>query len=221
MGAITGAAAAALFVPLEPAHVANDVDAAWARMTPEALLDLRLRSSLQYLEHVIGREPEGIGRAIELLGPAATAGTTEGHPVYAGLRSLGWTGSPLGDVWRACDLVRERRGDSHRNAWVAAGVDPVELCVLTDLWRGASIASASGTWPKEAPEAAAVRLREHGLLDGDALTPEGQAFRDDIEVATDRQERAAVEQLGDDVDELFTLLAPWARAVIESATGSA
>jgi hypothetical protein len=219
MGAISGASAAALFAPQEPTGVARAVDDAWTRTTPAALLAERLRASVAYLERVLGPEPDGIERALELLRPAATAGSTEGHPVYAGLRSLGWTDSGLGDLWRACDLVRERRGDSHRNAWVAAGADPAELCVLTDLWRGASIASTSATWSKDALAAAAERLRARGYVDDDGITPGGRAFRDDIELATDRQERAALETLGDDVDELFTLMAPWARAVIESATG--
>jgi hypothetical protein len=220
MGAIGGASAAALFAPLEPRGVAAAVDDAWSRTTPEALLDRRLRASVAYLEGVIGAEPDGIERALELLRPASTAGSTQGHPVYAGLRGLGWTDSALGDLWRACDLVRERRGDSHRNAWVAAEVDPVELCVLTDRWRGASIASATTTWPDAARSEALERLRARGLLDGDELSSEGRTLRDDIEVATDRQERAAVEALGDDVDELFTLMAPWSRAVIESAMGT-
>ncbi len=218
MGAISGASAAALFAPLEPRSVAAAVDEAWTRTTPGELLETRLRSAVAYLEHVIGPAPEGLPRATELLQPVATAGTAEGHPVYAGLRTLEWPGTPLGDLWRSCDLVRERRGDSHRNAWVAAGVDPVELCMLTDLWRGASIASASGTWPEADRAAATQRLRERGLVDDGELTAEGRAFRDDIELATDRQEHAAVEALGDDVDELFSLFAPWARAVIESAT---
>ena len=34
--------------------------------------------------------------------------------------------------------------------------------------------------------------------------------------ATDRQERTIVEALGDDADELLTLLEPWAAAVVES-----
>jgi hypothetical protein len=48
-------------------------------------------------------------------------------------------------------------------------------------------------------------------------TEAGRRLRDDVELATDRQERALVEALGDDVDELFGLLAPWARAVVAGA----
>jgi hypothetical protein len=220
MGAIDGAAAAALFAPQEPTGAAAAVDDAWARTTPDELLDLRRRSAVAHLEGIIGAKPDGLARAVDLLRPVATAGSTAGHPVYAGLRSLGWTGTDLGDLWRACDLVRERRGDSHRNAWVAAGIESAELCVLTDLWRGPSVASTSATWPVAALDAARVRLQDRGFVADDAsLTDAGRSFRDEIELATDRQEWAAVAALGDDVEELFGLLAPWSRAVIASISG--
>lgn len=220
MGAIRGEAAAALFVPLEPGGVARAVDDGFAHSTPDALLAARLRGAVDYLGGVLGPEPDGLTRAVELLRPVATAGTADGHPVYAGLLALGWTGSPLGDLWRASDLVRERRGDSHRNAWIATGLDAVELCVLTDLWRPRAIGSGTSTWPDDAVATAKQRLVDRGLVVDDQLTGTGRALRDEIELATDRQERAAAEALGDDVDELFALMAPWATAMIESFPGA-
>ena len=143
LGAIRGDAAAALLAPINPAGVVGALDAAWEVTTPAALLDARLDATTAHLAEVLGPEPAGIIRAIELLVPVALAAPTEGHPVYAGLRSVGLPGSPLGDLWRACDLVRERRGDSHRNAWVAAGFDPVEINVLTELWRRVPVGSVT------------------------------------------------------------------------------
>ena len=139
--------------------------------------------------------------------------------MYSGLRSLGLPGSPLGDLWRACDLVRERRGDSHRNSWVAAGFDPVEINVLTELWRGVPVGSVTTNqmgWSADDCESALVRLAEANLVDGAALTSEGKAVRDEIESATDRQEAVPAEILGADAEELFALLEPWARAVVTS-----
>ena len=46
--------------------------------------------------------------------------------LYAGLRSLPLPSPWLGRLWRAADVVRKYRGDSHITAWVAAGLDPVE-----------------------------------------------------------------------------------------------
>ena len=219
LGAIRGDAAAALLAPINPAGVVGALDAAWEVTTPSALLDARLDAATAHLAEAIGPEPEGIERAIELLVPVALAGPTEGHPVYAGLRSVGLPGSPLGDLWRACDLVRERRGDSHRNAWVAAGVDPVEINVLTELWRGVPVGSVTTNqmgWSATDCEEAIERLGEAGLVDGDALTPAGREMRDAIEAATDRQEAVPAGVLGGDAEELFALLGPWARAVVTS-----
>jgi hypothetical protein len=196
------------------------VDAAWPVADPEALLAARLQSATTFLAGLVGEEPEGVGRAVDLLRPVAEAASLAGHPVYAGLRSLDWPDSPLAQLWRACDMVREHRGDSHVNAFVAAGVSPVEVNLLSELWRGAGLFSITVgimRWPQAEADAALDRLRSRGWVDGEgdatALTPAGKEARDEIERATDRQERELVEALGDDVDELFALLEPWSRAV--------
>jgi hypothetical protein len=219
LGAVRGDAAAALLAPINPAGIVGSLDAAWEVTTPAALLDARLDAATGHLATVLGAEPEGIDRAIELLVPVSLAGPSEGHPVYSGLRSLGFPGSPLGDVWRACDLIRERRGDSHRNAWVSAGFDPVEINVLTELWRGVPLGSVTTNqmgWSTDDCDGAVERLTDGGLIAGVELTPEGRAQRDAIEAATDRQEAALAAVLGRDAPELFELLGPWARAVVTS-----
>jgi len=219
LGAVRGEAVAALFAPINPAHVTRALDAAWPVTTPDDLLDARLTAATGHLANVLGPEPEGIDRALELLMPAAIATPAEGHPVYAGLRAIGFPGSPLGDLWRACDLVRERRGDSHRNAWVTAGFDPVEINVLTELWRGVPVGSVTTNqmgWTVPDCTAALARLTETGLVAAGELTDEGRSARDEIERATDRQERALAEALGANAEELFALLDPWARAVVTS-----
>jgi hypothetical protein len=66
--------------------------------------------------------------------------------------------------------------------------------------------------------AALDQFRAGGLIAGDdSLTDEGRDFRERIERATDLQEAELVEALGEDVDELFELMAPWARAVVAAA----
>lgn len=217
LGAVRGEAVAALFAPINPSHVAAALDAAWEVTTPDDLLEARLTAATGYLADRLGPEPDGIDRALELLVPASIATAAEGHPVYAGLRAIGFPGSPLGDLWRACDLVRERRGDSHRNAWVTAGFDPVEINVLTELWRGVPVGSVTTNqmgWGNDDCLGALQRLHDAGLVDVDALTDEGRAVRDEIEAVTDRQERVLAEVLADDADELLTILTPWARAAV-------
>jgi hypothetical protein len=159
---------------------------------------------------------------VTILRPVVEAGSTAGHPVYAGLRSLPWPGTPLGDLWRASDMIRERRGGSHLNAWTAAGLSSVEIQLLTERWRtttnpGTTTADQMG-YSDDEVGAALHRFRSRGLVDVDgALTADGREYREGIERATDLQEAELVEALGNDVDELFDLMAPWARAVVASA----
>lgn len=222
LGRVPGAVAAALVAPMCPRRAAPAVDEAWRVTDPGTLLAARLRAATAHLERVLGPEPAGVDRAVDLLRPVVESAPAEGHPLFAGLCSLPWPGTPLGDLWRACDMVRERRGGSHLNAWVAAGLDPIELLLLTVQWRAKPNPGLAGPaemgWSEEEADAGRARLRASGLLDGDDhITDAGRQVRDEVELATDRQERPLVEALGDDVDELFELLAPWARAVVSGA----
>ena len=217
LGPIPGVAAAALLVPVRPASVAEAVDEAWAATTPDALLAARERAATGYVRSILGADVEGLGRAAELACRAADAGPVAGHPLAVAHRARGWTGDPLVDLWRACERIRERRHESHRNAWTAAGLDPCELCVLTDLWRGPLISSVSGSWSRAEQADALDALRARGLVAGTGITDEGRALRDAIEAATDAQEVEVVAALSDDADELLTLLAPWSTAVVEWA----
>jgi hypothetical protein len=222
MGKVPGRVAAALFAPQHPETVAAAVDDAWRHAEPEALLEARLRGATAYLARVLGDEPPGIDRAVTILGRVVEAGSTAGHAVYAGLQSLPWPGTPLGDLWRACDMIRERRGGSHLNAWTAAGLSSAEIQLLTERWRttrnpGSTTAEQMG-YSADEIGAALDGFRRRGLVDGAGeLTDAGRELRDAIERATDLQEAELVEALGDDVDELFELMAPWARAVVASA----
>lgn len=222
LGRVPGAVAAAVLAPLCPRRSAAAIDEAWRHTDPETLLAARRRAATAHLERVLGAEPPGVERAVARLRPVVDAAPTEGHPLFAGLRSLPWPGTPLGDLWRACDLVRERRGGSHLNAWLAAGLDPVELLLLTEQWRTKPNPGSAGPagmgWSEAEAAAGRERLRARRLLDRDhRITDTGSQLRDEVELATDHQERPLVQALGEDVDELFELLAPWARAVVASA----
>jgi hypothetical protein len=222
LGRVPGAVAAALFAPQHPETVAAAVDDAWREHEPEALLEARLAGATEYLGRALGEQPPGIERAVPILRRVAEAGSPAGHPVYAGLRSLPWPGTPLGDLWRASDMIRERRGGSHLNAWTAAGLSSVEIQLLTERWRttrnpGSTTAEQMG-YSAEQIETALDGFRARGFVDAaGGLTDEGRDFREAIERATDLQEAELVEALGDDVDDLFELMAPWARAVVASA----
>lgn len=216
MGQVPGEVVVAAFGVFNPAIVVPAVERGWATTDAASVLEARQRGATASLRRILGDSPAGGTRATELLRAAADAATGEGRPLFSGLRSLGFPADPVGDLWRAADLVREHRGDSHTAAWVAAGVDAVEITLLTELWWRIPVNSYVATrgWSSDEIDAALGRLRDRGLVDGDAFTAEGEALRAAIEEATDRQERAIVGALGDDADELFSIMTPWADAII-------
>src|SRR5439155_11926325 len=217
-GPVPGEVVVAAFGVFQPALVLGAVDEGRQKASVDALLAARQQGATTSLSRILGGVPEGAARATDLLRRGADAATVEGHALHAGLRSLGFPGDAVGDLWRAADLVREHRGDSHNAAWISHDVDAVEITLLTELWWRLPLNSYVRTrgWSEEEIAAGIDRLRRRGLVDDQGFTPEGESLRASIEEATDRQERSVVEALGDDAEELFDLLEPWATAIVES-----
>jgi hypothetical protein len=218
MGQVPGEVVVAAFGVFSPAVVIPAVDEGWSKTDRDTILDARLRGATASLERILGPRPEGLERATELLRRCADAATGEGRHLFSGLRSLGYPGTPMGDLWRAADLVREHRGDSHICAWTSHGIDAIQANLLTELWWGMPFRSYVVTrgWTEAEIDGAVARLEEDGIVKGDAFTPEGEELRAAIEAATDVQETRIVEALGDDADELFGLLDPWTTALVEA-----
>jgi hypothetical protein len=218
LGQVPGEVVVSAFGVFNPDIVVPAIAEGRSKTDIQSLLQARERGATASLKRILGGVPDDPARITELLQRAAAAATCEGHPLFAGLRSLGFPGSPLGDFWRAADLVREHRGDSHTCAWVSHGVDAVEITLLTELWWRLPLNSYVRTrgWNEEHIDMAIDRLRERGLVEGDGFTPEGQDLRSSIEIATDRQERPIVEAIADDADELFARLEPLSKAVVDS-----
>lgn len=215
LGRAPGQLVTAAFGVFNPALVVPAVASGWEKAGPEALLQARLDGQRAQLVRLLGPDPAGCARATELYLRAADALAVSGRALFSGLRAVGLAGDPVGDLWRAADMVREGRGDSHIAAWIANGLDPVEISVLTELWWGLPHKSYSRSrgWTDEDLDAAADRLRAEGHLDGAQLTASGRELRRRIEADTDRQDRPMVRALGDDADELFAILEPWCQAI--------
>ena len=220
LGQAPGPVVAAAFGVFKPATVTAAIDEAWATTDARSLLAARERGAVASLERIFGDDPTiaaAIPRVTELLRRATDAAPAgEGRALFSGLRSLGFPGTPLGDLWRLCDLVREHRGDSHIIAWVGCGLDPVQAMISTELWWRLPLRSYVRTrgWTEDEIDAALDRCRTSGLMDADQFTAAGEQLRAQIEWTTDRQERPILDALGDDADELFELLAPMTAAVV-------
>ena len=217
LGQVDGHVIAAAFGVFKREMVVAVVDAGWKVAGVNEVLAARERGAVASLERMLGAEPDGIGWATDVLKRMADAGPGEGRHLYSGLLSLGHPDSPMGAFWRAADIVREHRGDSHIAAWINLDLDATEIGLLTDPWRGQPLRSwvRSRGWTDDELDAACDRLRSRGFLAGDELTATGRQLRDDIEDATDVQEARMVAALGDDADRFFALLDGWCDEVVE------
>ena len=141
--------------------------------------------------------------------------------LFCGIRSLGWPDDPMGRLWRACELLREHRGDSHQAVWVAAGFSPVAINLLSEAWLGLNFGvytSIRRGWSEEDIAAAVANLEARGLLAAGEITPAGRKFRDDLEEQTDALEQPIVDAIGDDFEATVRALDEWSTAVV--ATGA-
>ena len=126
----------------------------------------------------------------------------------------------MGDLWRASDLVREHRGDSHVISWAVGGADAVEVLLLTEQYWGVPARSyaPSRAWTDADMDVGFERLQRRGLMNGEQITDAGRAFREEIEVRTDELERPLLDALGDDLDELLEHLDAWSDAIIDAGS---
>lgn len=100
--------------------------------------------------------------------------------------------------------------------WSAAGFDPLEIGLLSDLfWGLAPRAHTAGRgWTVDQLAAGEDRVRGRGLLDADGhLTEHGRTVRQGKEDRTDVAVGPALAVLGADIDELLATVAPWGQAI--------
>lgn len=218
LGQAPGVLVAAAFGVFNVEVVVPSVSFGWSLTDAATIAEERLQGAVEQLERILGPAPEGIERANELLARAVAPLEPWGRALYAGTLSQDLPGTPMGDLFRLGDRLREFRGDSHIAAWVAAGLDATEIGLLTEPYWGMPSRTYIRTraWSEAQLDAAEERLSAAGHLEGGTLTPSGRAFREAIELATDAQVAPALAALGGDLAELAALLEPWARAVMDA-----
>lgn len=213
MGPVPGSVMAATFGVFNPVVVDLAVGFGWGVVDHDAdrMFAARTEGAVGQLERVLGTEPDGLDRALDLLHRANAPLRPEGRALFAGVVSRGLPGSPLADAWRLADRLREYRGDGHIAAWIGAGFDATEIGLLTELYWGLPLRTYVRTraWSNDDLDAAEARLVGRGLVADGAFTDAGRAAREAVEAATDRLAAAPVETLGDDVDELTDILRGW------------
>jgi hypothetical protein len=179
-----------------------------------ALLAARAEATLASLAEVL--EGADVTDAAVALRRAVETADGTGRVLFSAVRSLGWPDDPIGQLWRACEALREHRGDSHLAACVSAGLDPVEMNILSELWLGMPLGShtAMWGWPQDAIAGGASRLANRDLVWDGQLTAAGRRLREGLEERTDAQERPVVDALGDDFERVVESLDEWAAACV-------
>lgn len=218
LGQVPGEVVAAAFGVFNPAVVVPAVAYGWTLTDAATIAEERLMGGEEQLLRTLGGEPDGVARANELLERSLDGLSLAGRALFAGTMSQPLPGRPLGDLFRLGDRLREYRGDSHIAAWAAAGLDAVEIGLLTEQYWGMPARSYIRTraWSNEDMDVAQERLQSLGHLDEDGtLTETGRAFREQIEDATDALMAPVVDNLGDDLEELVALLTRWSKQVME------
>jgi Helix-turn-helix family len=216
LGDAAPAVVAAAFAWFDPPLIESLWTAARSQASLAEVLRVRTQAVAESLEPIVGDEDEVVDEAAAALRRAVEPADGTGRPLFSALRAQPWPGTPAGRLHRACDLVREHRGDSHVAAAVAAGMGPVEMSVLTELWLGMPLGSYSATRGFADPviQAAAGHLADGGLVEGATLTERGRALRAGIEARTDAMEQPIVDALGPALDGLVERLDRWSAACI-------
>ena len=219
MGQVRPGVVAAAFGVFKPEVVTAGVTLGWSLTDAPTIFEARWMGAVAQLERVVGPANDQVSRAAVLLERAVEPLPVAGRSLFAGLRS--WWDDPT-DRWTRLfhlgDMLRECRGEAHISAWASAGLDGVEIGLLNDVYMGMPLRSYVRTrgWSEEDLAAGVERLRDRKWLDGEALTDEGLAVREDIERATDLQMVPALEALGEELAEVVGLLRPWGAAMREA-----
>jgi hypothetical protein len=220
LGAVPSAVVAATFAAFEPGLIDQLWNEGRSHLELDELITVRDRATAASLRDVLGgaATEADVTRVAEVLETAVDGVDGTGRVLFAALRAQPRLHDPYGRLWRAADLVREHRGDSHVAACVAAGLDPVRTNVLTETWVGYPVGEYSGTraWPEEVHAAAVARLEADGMIADGAITDRGRSLRDGIEATTDAAQAELIEALGSRLGALTEELDGWSKLCVEA-----
>lgn len=204
------------FAWFDPALITAAYEEGRSRVPWAEVVRIRDETTARSLGAILAGEDVEAVVAVLRRGLDAADGT--GRALFSGLRSRGWPDDPAGRLWRACELLREHRGDGHIAVCVAAGFGPIEMNILTELWVGMDQISYAATrgWSPEAMAAAVARLERAGLIAAGALTDEGRRVREVLEERTNTLGQPIVDAMAGDFDWVVERLEEWSQACIEA-----
>ncbi len=221
MGEPVAEVVVAAFGVFEPGLISAAYERGRKAVSRDALLAAQAAVTAETLGAVLGDADVAATVAVLRRGVEAADGT--GRALFSGLRSLPWPVEPAAQLWRACNLLREHRGDSHIAASISAGLDPVAMNIVTELWLGMPLGPYTATrgWSEARIAATAAALEQRGLVASGVLTAAGRRLRDRIEERTDAMEQGIVEAIGADFEAVVAQLGEWAERCIAAKTFTA
>ena len=215
LGQVSGQVVASAFGVFNPDEVIASVSYGWTKTEAATIREARQDGAVAQLRRLLGPEPDGTRIVATALARAVDECRPEGRPLFAGTTSVPAPGDALGRVFVYGDALREFRGDSHTAAWISAGLDAVEIGLLTECYWGLPFKSYVRTraWTDDQLEEGLERLRVAGLVDQTSMTAAGRDLRERIERATDDQTAPFMRALGDNAPTVTSILASWATVV--------
>lgn len=221
MGEVRPSVVTASFYNFAPRVIDAALPSAWTDCSPEHAISLRDDCIARALDRALGPAgaSSGLAEAASLALGAIEGVNPGARPLFASHAALEVPVTPQMRLWHACTLWREHRGDGHNMALAAAEVDGVE-CHVVLVAKGVGdfevIRKIRG-WTPDELEAAALRLRDRGLVDAEGkLTETGRALREDVEHHTDALAAEPRRALGTDADRLIELMEPLVRRLVET-----
>ena len=219
MGAVTWPVVQATFFNFSARAVQAGMAGCWDVVTPQQVLDARLRGVDRALTRLCGDLLDDLDEAVELARRACGGCLPYGRPLYAAHAGLAWPEPAHLQLWHAITLLREFRGDGHIAALVTEGISGLQAAIMHvaqgDLWSRkplqASRAYTDQEWDGEVERLVAVGW----LTPEETFTDEGRAVRQRVEDLTDRLALPSWEVIGEDgCTRLRELVAPLRAAVV-------
>src|SRR5579859_4615424 len=180
MGDVPATLVVSAFAAFEPGLITATYEEARSHINRDDMLAIRDKATIESLQSILG--DADVTDAVRVLRRGLAAVDGIGRALFSGLQSRPWPTSPIGQLWRACDMVREHRGDSHIAAYITAGLGPVEMNILTELYVGMPLGSFVATrgWSPETIASTIEQLQKKELIAVGTLTPLGFQLREEI-----------------------------------------
>jgi hypothetical protein len=209
------------FAVFQPDMIAAAYESGRSAVARDVMLAARAESTIESLTATLGgADVSGVAATLQA---AVSSISGMGRPLFSGLRDQPWPSSPIGVLWRGCELAREHRGDGHIAVCLSEGLDPIKMNVLTELFVGMPLSSysASRAWSADQIADAADDLRTAGLIHAadraGGLTDAGLDYRREIEARTDALDQPLIDAIGD-LDAIIEPLRAWSQQCVDAGS---